>query len=420
MKKIIIIIFFIMLLNIFNSNINFADDILDEEADELNKEYITEELENISAEPTKLPNINSRAAVIYDRNSKLVLYGKNENVKRPMASTTKIMTAIVVLEKANLSYEVEISKKAAGTGGSRLGLKNGDKLTVKDLLYGLMLCSGNDAAVALAEHIGGSVNNFANLMNNKAKELGLENTSFVTPHGLDEDNHYTTAFELAKITDYALNVKDFNNIVGTKNYTIYINGVPKNITNTNELLGNLNGVYGVKTGFTNGANRCLVTATKRGDMDIICVVLGADTKKYRTSDSTKLIEYAFANFEMIDLNKIATKEFENFKTNNYINVIKGKKGSLEYSLEDSNLSNYPVNKKEVKDINVQIEIQEEIEAPICFGKEVGELKILVNNNELLTVKINASESINKKQIQDYFNELITGYSKFIEKAIRSD
>ncbi len=419
MKKIIIIVF-IIFLNIFNSNFNYADDILDEEIDEFNSGFITEELENISAEPIKIPNLNSRAAIIYDRNSKVVLYGKNENIKRPMASTTKIMTAMVVLENSNLSDEVEISKKAAGIGGSRLGLRTGDKITVKDLLYGLMLCSGNDAAIALAEYIGGSADEFADLMNKKAKELGLENTSFVTPHGLDADNHYTTAFELAKITDYALNIKEFKSIVGTKNYTIYINGVPKNILNTNELLGNLNGVYGVKTGFTNGANRCLVSSTKRGDMDIICVVLGADTKKYRTSDSTKLIEYAFANFEMIDLNKIAGKEFEDFKTNNCINVIKGKKESLEYNLDATNLNNYPINKKEVKDINVQIKILEEIEAPIYFGKEVGELKILVNNNELLTVKINASESINKKEIQDYFNELITGYSKFIEKAIRSD
>lgn len=120
------------------------------------------------------------------------------------------------------------------------------------------------------------------MMNNKAEELQLQNTHFVTPHGLDQDEHYTTAFELAKITDYALNIEKFKKIVNTKTATIHINGYEKQIANTNELLGNLNGVDGVKTGFTNNAGRCLVTSTTRNDHQIICVVLGADTKKIRT------------------------------------------------------------------------------------------------------------------------------------------
>ena len=208
-----------------------------------------------------------------------------------MASTTKIMTCIIVLENGNLNDIVEVSKKSAGTGGSRLGLKTGDKITVKDLLYGLMLCSGNDAAVALAEHVGGSIEDFSKLMNDKAAKLNLENTHFVTPHGLDNDEHYTTAYELALLSNYALKNKDFAQIVGTKSYTVTINNYTKTLSNTNELLGTLNGIYGIKTGFTNGANRCLVTACKRGNMDIICVVLGADTKNFRTKDSIKLIEY---------------------------------------------------------------------------------------------------------------------------------
>ena len=169
------------------------------------------------------------------------------------------MTAIVIIENYDLNKEITVSKKAAGTGGSRLGLRTGDKITVHDLLYGLLLRSGNDAAVALAETVGGSIEGFAELMNQKAKELNLKNTHFESPHGLDSDGHYTTAYELALITDYALQNSTFAKIVGTKNYTITINGYPKALTNTNELLGNLNGVYGVKTGFTNGANRCLVS-----------------------------------------------------------------------------------------------------------------------------------------------------------------
>ena len=134
-----------------------------------------------------------------------------------MASTTKIMTAIIVIEKYDLNKTVGISKKAAGIRGSRLGLKNNDKITIRDLLYGLMLCSGNDAAVALAENVGGNIQNFSDLMNEKAKELGLCNTHFESPHWLDSNEHYTTAYDLALLTNYALNNSTFINIVGTKN-----------------------------------------------------------------------------------------------------------------------------------------------------------------------------------------------------------
>lgn len=171
----------------------------------------------------------------------VVLYGKKENEKCKMASTTKIMSALVVLEnQENLEEKVTISGKAAGTGGSRLGLRKNDEISVRDLLYGLLLCSGNDAAVALAEHVSGSVEEFANRMNEKAENLNLKTTHFVTPHGLDEEEHYTTAYELALISDYALGIEEFEKIVKTQNYTVCINGNQKNIHNTNELLGYLN------------------------------------------------------------------------------------------------------------------------------------------------------------------------------------
>ena len=289
-------LFLIFIIVVFSFDyIVFADDINEEISTNLTS--LIEVSSDIIAEPT----INSRSAIIYDRSSGSTLFGKKENTTVKMASTTKIMTAIIVLENSNLDDIVTVSSKAAGTGGSRLGLKTNDKISVRDLLYGLMLCSGNDAAVALAEHVSGSLPAFATLMNNKCKFLGLTSTNFVTPHGLDNDEHYTTAYELAIITNYALQNTTFCKYVGTKNYTVSINGNAKNLSNTNELLGNLNGVYGVKTGFTNGANRCLVTAVKRGNMDLICIVLGADTKKFRTQDSIKLIEYAFKNFEMINI-----------------------------------------------------------------------------------------------------------------------
>ena len=201
------------------------------------------------------------------------------------------MTAIVLIENADLNQTVTVSTKAAATGGSRLGLKKDDKINMQDLLYGLMLKSGNDAAVVIAETVGGSIEGFAELMNNKAREIGLKNTNFVTPHGLDNPEHYTTAYELAKLADYALKNEIFAKVVNTKSYTVTINGYPKTISNTNELLGYLDGVNGVKTGFTNNAGRCLVTSVNRNNFQIITVVLQADTKKFRTSDSIKLIEH---------------------------------------------------------------------------------------------------------------------------------
>lgn len=232
MKKIskMLIIFLIM---IQIPIINLAVD--EEDYEELDYVWLEEEINK--AKESEIPTINSRNAVVYDRTSKTVIWGKDESKEVPMASTTKIMTAIVMLENiTNLKEKVTVEKKSAGIGGSRLGLKTGDEITYEDLLYGLLLCSGNDAATQIAISIGGNVEGFAEMMNNKAKELGLEHSHFITPHGLDSDKHYTTAYELAVIADYALNIEEFAKVVSTKSYTVTINGYPKNINNTNELL----------------------------------------------------------------------------------------------------------------------------------------------------------------------------------------
>lgn len=393
-----IILILLIIINICCTVI-YADD---EEEEELNANELQEIIE-ASTEPTKEPIINSKAAVIYDRTSKKVIWGKNENDKRAMASTTKIMTSIIVLENANLSDVVTISKKAANTGGSRLKLNTGDKITVNDLLYGLMLRSGNDAAVALAQHIGGSVEGFAELMNKKAEELKLTNTHFVTPHGLDDDEHYTTAYELAILTDYALNNKTFANIVGTKNCNISINGISRNIYNTNELLGSLNGVDGVKTGFTGNAMRCLVTSCTRDGNQIITVVLGADTKKQRTLDSKKLIEYAFENYERVNIEEMAKKEFEDWKQINemriYINKAENKK--IELDLNEIENKIIPIKKGFQKDIKIEINCICEYEAPIEKGKKIGNI-IIKNKDEIIeTVDIVSKEEIKRKNILNY-------------------
>ncbi len=363
-----------------------------------------------------LPILNSRAAIVLEKSTGTILFGKNEYDIRKMASTTKIMTSLVVLENIeNLSEVVTVSKKAANIGGSRLGLSTGANITVSDLLYGLLLCSGNDAAIALAEYVGGSVEGFADLMNQKAIELGLSNTHFVTPHGLDNDEHYTTAYELAILTRYALENKTFCKIVSTKSYSVLINGSSKNIGNTNELLG-YNGVYGVKTGFTNGANRCLVTSCKRGDLDIICVVLGADTKKFRTQDSMKLIEYAFSNFEMIDIKSIIEENFAEWKSKNssrfFIN--KGTSNLLDTFLEAYEYSNYPINKSQIKDIRTEFDCNYYFDAPLLQNSKLGLLSLFVNDTKICELDIYSANSILKKTPFFYFESFLRNYSYHLE------
>lgn len=400
MKKVIVfILIFIMLFPIWC----YADD-------EDTEEEIPELVEAVS-DSVEEPNINSRAAIVYDRNSKQIIYGKEENTRKKMASTTKIMTCIIVLENSNLTDTVIVSKKAAGTGGSRVGLKTGEKATVQDLLYGLMLCSGNDAAVALAEHVGGSIEGFAELMNEKAKQLNLSNTNFVTPHGLDNDEHYTTAYELAVLADYALKNKTFCSIVGTKNITININGKPRNLNNTNELLGSVSGVYGIKTGFTNGANRCLVTACKRENLDIITVVLGADTKKFRTQDSSKLINYAMNNYKDINMNNRIKEEFERWKEKNekeiYIN--KGIKKDIEVELKEESNNYITVKNNQEDNIKININYINKFEAPIAQGTIVGVITVSVAGETKLITNIQSKETIQKKNVFNYMENIIKGY-----------
>ena len=397
------------------STFSFGDDI-DNEVIDVNAEIISSDTYR---KQIKTPDTNSRACVVIDRNTSTILYGKNENQKRKMASTTKIMTATIIIENCNLDETIEISKKAAGTGGSRLGLKTGDKITIKDLLYGLMLRSGNDTAVALAEYAGGSIEGFAELMNKKASELGLRSTHFETPHGLDSDEHCTTAYELAILSNYALNNTIFSQIVGTKEYTITINGTPKQISNTNELLGNLNGVYGIKTGFTNGANRCLVTACKRNDMDIICVVLGADTKKFRTQDSIKLINYIFDNFEPVNIQELIENKFEQWETENLskITINKGITQNINLEIENIDKAIIPVRRDLIDSININIYCPLLFEAPIASNSQIGFVNISISDYFDFNYKIYNSYEIKHKSWNMYLFEILKNYSYILNNIL---
>lgn len=416
MKRKFFILFYTFLIILIQLTLpSFCDDTNEEETIPISAELIS----TLTSSPNtkNIPETNSRACVVIDRATNTVLYGKNEKTVRKMASTTKIMTATIIIENCNLDETIEVSKKAAGTGGSRLGLKTGDKITVRDLLYGLMLCSGNDAAVALAEHAGGDIVGFAKLMNTKAEELGLSNTHFETPHGLDADAHYTTAYELALLSNYALNNKTFAQIVGTKNHTVIINGYPKDLSNTNELLGNLEGVYGIKTGFTNGANRCLVSACKRNDMDIICVVLGADTKNFRTSDSIKLINYVFDNFKIVNLKGLIDDEFEKWKSNNCtFSINKGKSQSLEIRLENNESSyNFPIRNDLIDSLVFSIDCQTDFEAPVYDNVEIGSLKVSIQDDTFVNCKIYTSSNVEKKSITSYLFYFIKDFPNIIQK-----
>lgn len=409
MKKIIGTCLILLLLN---CNVVWADDTWIEEDSNIENEII-----EASTKIEKEPIINARAAVILDRNSKEIIWGKKENEKRPMASTTKIMTAIIVIEKGNLTDIVDVSAKAAGTGGSRLGLKKSDKVSVQDLLYGLLLVSGNDSAVALAEHIGGDIEGFAEIMNQKAEQLKLKSTHFVTPHGLDKEEHYTTALELAKMADYALRNSKFAEIVNTKNYTVSINGNAKSLSNTNELLGNLKGVNGVKTGFTNGANRCLVTSVQRDNMNIITVVLGADTKKYRTMDSVKLIEYAYQEFKTVDLAENIESFFQEWKKQNKVTIKKGITQELDLILGEERNKKITIKKEEEKDIHYFIDCSQVLESPVVQNQKIGMLNVYIKNENKLTIPIITKNDIRKKGMKDYWTQFMRESPFYIEKII---
>ena len=416
MKKVFLNIIVFTFLIISLANFVLADDELIEDAFSIKN--ISHE---ISSSVSDEPSINAKHAIIFDRHSKKAIYNKKSSEICKMASTTKIMTAIVVIENSNLNDIVEVSSKAASTNGSRLGLSKKDKISIEHLLYGLMLKSGNDAAVALAESTGGNVENFASMMNSKAKVLGLLNTNFVTPHGLDNDNHYTTALDLAILTDYALKNDTFSKIVKTKSFTILINNNPKNISNTNELLGNFEGIYGVKTGFTNGANRCLVTSCKRNNLDFICIVLGCDTKQDRTKDTVKLLNYAFKNFILINLKDIAINKFDNWKIShkNSFFINKGKSEILDLYLDenDFSFSNIAIENSKKEKINYEISFNSYYDAPLKKHTRVGVLTIYVDNQKHYSIKILNFNEIKKKNTYDYISYIFKKYSNFFKKAL---
>ncbi|KKC29722.1 D-alanyl-D-alanine carboxypeptidase [Caldanaerobacter subterraneus subsp. pacificus DSM 12653] len=309
-----------------------------------------------------IPSVSAKAAIVMDQNTGRVLYEKNAHLKLPMASTTKIMTLLIALERGNLNDIVTVSQKAASVGGSSIWLSPGEKIDMESLLYGIMLNSGNDAATAIAEHIGGTVENFVEMMNQKAKEIGAYNTHFVTPSGLDIsiDDHYTTAYDLALITRYAfLNYPKFAEIVSTKEKTIPWEGKEwdRYLRNKNKLLWIYEGADGVKTGFTNKAGRCLVSSATREGRRFIAVVLNSPPM---WEDSMKILDYAFSRF----------KPFKVFERNDVVKKVKVEKGKIEeieVAVEKDCI--IPVSEEEIGKVNLEFHIPDKLEAPIKKGEK---------------------------------------------------
>ncbi len=332
---------------------------------------------------------NQRAYVVIEASSNRILKASTEHTSMPMASTTKIMTAILTIEIADLKDIITIPKKAVGIEGSSIYLKEGQKISVKDLLYGLMLRSGNDAAVALALHVAGTVEKFVILMNEKVKELGLKHTKFQNPHGLSQKNHYTSAYDLAIITSYAFKNEIFRDIVSTKMHVVKGENEEENqyFANKNRILYNYSGANGVKTGYTMEAGRCLVASSERDGMQVIAVALNYYNYFELCSE---LMDYAHKNYYLA---KIA----DSSKPYAEVKVKKGK-GVKETKLFVQEDRYYPLKKDGSEEIITEINATSEIIAPHEKTNSCGDVKFYVGNNLIFQEKLYTIYNIEKKWI----------------------
>ena len=306
-----------------------------------------------------------------------LLNGSNENLRLPMASTTKAMTALVVLENASLTDIVEIPPAAVGIEGSSVYLKKGERFTVEELLYALMLRSGNDAAVALAVHTSGSVEEFVRKMNERAALMGLKDTKFVNPHGLHDENHYTTAYELALIAAEGLKNPHFKRIVSTKNIVIDGEGHEKRyFANKNKILYNYEGATGVKTGFTRDSGRCLIASAERNGMEVVAVALNYYDYFELTA---RLMDEAFGNFEM--------KEVVSPDTVYKKVPVRGNRKIKEAELRAEFSRKYPLKKDGSEMVETVVEAVDSIRAPHSSGDDVGSVKVFKDNRLIFEEKL---------------------------------
>lgn len=329
-------------------------------------------------------NTSAQSEVLIDGCSGAVIHEKNAREKMGMASTTKIMTALVALERCPLDKSVEIADGAIGVEGSSIYLKKGESLTLRQLLYALLLQSANDAATAIALEIGGSIEGFAELMNQKAADLGLKDTHFTNPHGLFDQEHYTTAYELALIAKAALEVPEFREIVSTVKADIPDgNGGVRTLVNHNKLLRLYDGAIGVKTGFTKKTGRCLVSAAERDGTTVIAVTLNAPDD---WNDHIRLLDHGFSKIKTY---RLASPEEFTHKL-----PVVGGEGSYVTVTNPSGLS-YTCD-KQTASITSELWMDRFVFAPIEKGDVMGQLVFFNNGKEIGRIDLIATESVHRK------------------------
>ncbi len=375
-----------------------------------------------AGEPEKTINLYAQSAVLMDAESGRILFEKNGYERLPMASTTKIMTCILALEEGNMEDVVTTSANAATQPKVHLGMKEGEQFHLKDLLYSLMLESHNDSAVAIAEHLNGSVEEFVKYMNQKAKSLGCTSTYFITPNGLDavdeEGAHTTTAAELARIMSYCIlespKKEEFLAITATPNYRFSNMEGSRTFScyNRNAFLTMMDGAISGKTGFTGKAGYCYVGAIERDGRTFVVSLLACgwpNNKNYKWADMKELAEYAFANYaycnvyEDIDLPRIFVEEgvpksddlFDRSYTKLKVDI--GKEKEL----------NILLHKQE--EVETRVEFSKSLQAPIRKGEQVGAVKYYLNGTEICSYPIVVEESVAKKDLPWYFERIAKLY-----------
>lgn len=279
--------------------------------------------------------VSARNAIAIDKESKQILYEQNAFEIVKMASTTKILTALVAIENGDLNEEFEISKNAASVRGSKVGYKAGEKIKLRELLYGLMYKSGNDAAIAIAEGIGGSVEGFAEKMNHFAIGIGILDSHFQTPHGLDKEDHYSSAYDLAILSSAAMNYDIFREIVGTKSINKERYGFSRDYNNINKILWKIPGANGIKTGYTGGAGKCLVSSVNKDGRDIIIVVLNCPDRWNQTEKIFNYIKDTYS-FNLLNSKQLVLEQVNPLLAQNISEeeIIKSySEDNIEYELE---------------------------------------------------------------------------------------
>lgn len=376
-KFTIFFIFFAIFLQFFNINIvNFS------KAESINK--------------------NFESMVTIEASTGRILYSQDEHKRLPMASTTKILTAIVAIENCDdLDKKYEISKSATGIEGSSIYLKAGEHLSVRELLYGLMLRSGNDSAVAIAEIISGSVEKFVLLMNKYCKKLNLKDTSIVTVNGLHNENHYSSAYDLAIISAYAMNNEIFAEIAKTKQKNIdsefsKFSDHIRVLVNKNRFLDMVNGADGVKIGYTKKAGKCFVGSATRDGMQVIFVCLNAKTM---FDDACKYIEKAFKEYSFVKLlnaGKLSKTSIKNGKSEEVPVILK-------------NDIWYPLTDAELQKIKGKLAINENLSAPIKNNTEIGTIELWLENNLIFSQNVYTIDVEKKEGISDFIKKIIKSY-----------